>query len=155
MQRFEDLKYDVKFAGSVAYPDPGSGAFWTPRSGIGFFLDSGSDHYFIELKDNFFGLKYFNSVSIDSIFFCTYKKKLSIKVVLKKVILTNMVFTKGVLWFVLTKFVLLKVVRTPEGGTHEGHIHKVRSHKGRTHKGYTLEGCTLKGRTPKFILTSS
>jgi len=33
---------------SVADPDPGSGAFWTPGSGIRnrFFPDPGSDHYF-------------------------------------------------------------------------------------------------------------
>ncbi len=39
---------------SVADPDPGSGTFLTPGSGIVFFPDPGSDHYFWELKANFF-----------------------------------------------------------------------------------------------------
>ncbi len=40
---------------SVSDPDPGSGAFWTPRS---------PNPYFWELRDNFVGKKYYNSLSI-------------------------------------------------------------------------------------------
>jgi hypothetical protein len=53
---------------SVADPDPGSGAFLTPGSGIrnGFFPDPGSRiprPYFEELLDNFFGKKFYNSLN--------------------------------------------------------------------------------------------
>ncbi len=49
------LKYGL-ILDSVADPDPGSGTFLTPGSGIRnrFFPDPGSDHYFRELKANFF-----------------------------------------------------------------------------------------------------
>jgi hypothetical protein len=43
-------------ASSVADPDPGSGAFLTPGSGMGKKL------YFRELKKQFYGLKYLNSL---------------------------------------------------------------------------------------------
>ncbi len=51
---------------SVADPDPGSGAFLTPRSGIRnrFFPDPGSripNPYFWEFIDNFWGKKFYNS----------------------------------------------------------------------------------------------
>jgi hypothetical protein len=49
---------------SVADPDPGSGAFLTPGSGIGF---SGSwipdpNPYFRELTENFLGQKFYESL---------------------------------------------------------------------------------------------
>ncbi len=65
---------------SVADPDPGSGAFLTPGSGIRnrFFPDPGSripdpgsqDHIF----DNFFGKKFYNSLKIDPNFFLQHFK---------------------------------------------------------------------------------
>ncbi len=59
---------------SVADPDPGSGAFLTPGSGIrnGFFPDLGSRiprPYFEELFGNFFGKKFDNSLKIGPNFF--------------------------------------------------------------------------------------
>ena len=48
----------------VADPDPGSG--------IGFFPDSGSripNPYFLELRDNFLGIKFYNSLKIGQKFF--------------------------------------------------------------------------------------
>jgi hypothetical protein len=54
---------------SVADPDPGSGAFLTPGSGIS---DPGSlipRPYFEELFDNFFGKKFYNSLKIGPNFF--------------------------------------------------------------------------------------
>ncbi len=59
---------------SVADPDPGSGAFLTPGSGIrnGFFPDPGSRiprPYFEELFDNFVGKKFYNSLKIGPNFF--------------------------------------------------------------------------------------
>jgi hypothetical protein len=41
---------------SVAEPDPGSGAFLTPGSGIR-IRDEQSGSYFLELRNHFFGLK--------------------------------------------------------------------------------------------------
>ncbi len=59
---------------SVADPDPGSGAFLTPGSGIrnGFFPNPGSRiprPYFEELFDNFFGKKFYKSLKIGPNFF--------------------------------------------------------------------------------------
>jgi hypothetical protein len=59
---------------SVADPDPGSGAFLTPGSGIRnrFFPDPGSripNPYFWELRDNFLGKKFYNSLKIGPNFF--------------------------------------------------------------------------------------
>ncbi len=57
---------------SVADPDPGSGAFLTPRSGIrdGFFSGSRIPRpYFEELFDIFFGKKFYNSLKIGPNFF--------------------------------------------------------------------------------------
>jgi hypothetical protein len=71
---------------SVADPDPGSGAFLTPGSGIrnGFFPDPGSRisdpgsrmprPYFEELFDNFFGKKFYNSLKIGPNFFLYHFK---------------------------------------------------------------------------------
>ncbi len=64
---------------SVADPDPGSGAFLTPGSGIrdGFFPDPGSRiprPYFEELFDHFFGQKFYNSLKIGPIFFFSTSK---------------------------------------------------------------------------------
>jgi hypothetical protein len=54
---------------SVADPDPGSGAFLTPGSGVGKKSGSGSairdeqnGSYFLELRNHFSGLKYLNSL---------------------------------------------------------------------------------------------
>ncbi len=54
---------------SVADPDPGSGAFLTPGSGMGEKSGPGSGirneqpgSYFLELRNHFFGLKYLNSL---------------------------------------------------------------------------------------------
>ncbi len=54
---------------SVADPDPGSGAFLTPGSGMGRNSASGSGirdeqpgSYFLELRNHFFVLKYLNSL---------------------------------------------------------------------------------------------
>ncbi len=48
---------------SVADPDPGSGAFLTPVSGIRIRIrDEQPGSYFRELKNKFFGLKYLNSL---------------------------------------------------------------------------------------------
>ncbi len=60
--------------GSVADPDPGSGAFLTPGTGMGFFRipDLGSRiprPYFEELFDKFFGKKFYNSLKIGPNFF--------------------------------------------------------------------------------------
>ncbi len=60
--------------GSVADPDPGSGAFLTPGSRIGLFriLDLGSripNSYFWELSDNFLGKKFHNALKLGQIFF--------------------------------------------------------------------------------------
>jgi hypothetical protein len=66
---------------SVADPDPGSGAFLTPGSRIQnrFFPDPGSQipdlgsriprPNFLELFDNFFGKKFYNSLKIGPNFF--------------------------------------------------------------------------------------
>ncbi len=63
-----------KLFSSVADPDQGSGAFLTPRSGIRnrFFPDPGSripNPYFWELRDNFLGKKFYNSLKIGPNFF--------------------------------------------------------------------------------------
>jgi hypothetical protein len=54
---------------SAADLDPGSGGFLTPGSGMGKKAGSGSGirneqpgSYFLELRNQFFGLKYFNSL---------------------------------------------------------------------------------------------
>jgi hypothetical protein len=54
---------------SVADPDPETGAFLTPESGMGKKSGSGSRiwdeqprSYFLELRNHFFGLKYLNSL---------------------------------------------------------------------------------------------
>jgi hypothetical protein len=57
-----------------ADPDPGSGAFLTPGSGIGFFRipDLGSwipNPYFWELSDNVWGKKFYNSLKLGPKFF--------------------------------------------------------------------------------------
>jgi hypothetical protein len=59
--------------------DPGSGAFLTPGSGIGFFRipDLGSripNPYFWELIDNFLGKKFHNSLKIGPNFFLQHIK---------------------------------------------------------------------------------
>jgi hypothetical protein len=74
---------------SVADPDPGSGAFLTPESGIRnrFFPDPGSRipdlgsrilrPYFYELFDNFFGKKFYISLKIGpNIFLQHFKTKI-------------------------------------------------------------------------------
>jgi hypothetical protein len=74
---------------SVADPDPGSGAFLTPGSGIWntFFPDPGSRipdlrsripyPYFRELSDNFWGKKFYNSLKIGpNVFFSISKNKI-------------------------------------------------------------------------------
>jgi hypothetical protein len=55
------IKYS-KASSSVADPDPGSGAFLTPGSGI-------PNPYFEELSDNFLGKKFYNSLKIGPNFF--------------------------------------------------------------------------------------
>ena len=50
--------------GSVADPDPGSGAFLTPGSGI-----SDPKPILLRVCDNFFGKKFYNSSKIGPIFF--------------------------------------------------------------------------------------
>jgi hypothetical protein len=79
-------KLSVFITDSVADPDPGSGAFLTPGSGIRNEFFSGSRisdpgsripdlgsriprPYFEELFDNFFGKKFFNSLKIGPRFF--------------------------------------------------------------------------------------
>ncbi len=52
---------------SVADPDPGSGAFLTPGSGI-------PNPYFWELSDNFLGKKLYNYFKIDPNFFLQHFK---------------------------------------------------------------------------------
>ncbi len=71
---------------SVADPDPGSGAFLTPGSGIriGFFRisDPGSripNPYFWELRDNFLGKKFYNSLKIGPNFFLQHFKNKIVK----------------------------------------------------------------------------
>ncbi len=64
---------------SVADPDPGSGAFLTPESGIPkrFFPDPGSripNPYFWELIDNFLGKKFYNSLKIGPNYFLRHFK---------------------------------------------------------------------------------
>ncbi len=64
---------------SVADPDPGSGAFLTPGSRIGFFPDPdlGSripNPYFWELSDNFLGKKFYDSLKIGPSFFLQHFK---------------------------------------------------------------------------------
>jgi hypothetical protein len=54
------MKLKVKFFDSVADPDPGSGAFLTPGSGMGKKSGSGirdeqPGSYFLELKRHFLG----------------------------------------------------------------------------------------------------
>ncbi len=67
---------------SVADPDPGSGAFLTPGSGIGFFWipDLGSwipNPYFWELSDNFLGKNFNNSLKIGlHVFLQHFKNKI-------------------------------------------------------------------------------
>jgi hypothetical protein len=69
-------------ATSVADPDPGSGAFLTPRFGIGFFPDPGSQaHIFFELSDNFWGKKFYHFLKIGQIFFLQHFKS---KIILTK-----------------------------------------------------------------------
>ncbi len=68
---------------SVAYPDPGSGAFLTPGSGVGFFRipdlgsrisNAGSQTHIWELSDNFLGKKFYNSLKIGPNFFLQHFK---------------------------------------------------------------------------------
>jgi hypothetical protein len=69
---------------SVADPDPGSGAFLTPGSGIrnrifsySRISDRGSripNPYFLELSDNFLGKKFYNFVKIGPNFFLHHFK---------------------------------------------------------------------------------
>ncbi len=64
---------------SVADPDPGSGAFLTPGSGIRnrIFPDLGSripNPYFRELSDNFLCKKFYNSLKIGPNFFLQHFK---------------------------------------------------------------------------------
>jgi hypothetical protein len=67
---FFDLDQDPLVRGSVAHPDPGSGAFLTPGSGMGRKSASGSGmnnpgSYVLELRNHFLGflgLKYLNSL---------------------------------------------------------------------------------------------
>jgi len=54
--------------------DPGSGAFFTPGSGIGFFLIPDPNSYFWELGDGFLGEKFCNSLKIDPNFFLQHFK---------------------------------------------------------------------------------
>ncbi len=63
----------------IADPDPGSGAFVTPGSGIWnrFFPNPGSrisKPYYCELSDNFLGKKFYNSLKIGTIFFLRHFK---------------------------------------------------------------------------------
>jgi hypothetical protein len=67
------MSVSAKLLRSVADPDPGSGAFLTPGSGIRnrFFPDPGSripdpgsKPIFWELSDNFLGYKFYNSLKI-------------------------------------------------------------------------------------------
>jgi hypothetical protein len=54
------VKHRDPFAvNSVAEPDPESGAFLTPGSGI---RDEQPGSYSLELRNHFIGLKYFNSL---------------------------------------------------------------------------------------------
>jgi hypothetical protein len=46
--------FDLMAPNNVADPDPGSGAFLTPGSGI---LDEQPGSYFLELRNNFLGVK--------------------------------------------------------------------------------------------------
>ncbi len=69
----------VFLSASVADPDPGSVAFLTPGSGIRnrFFPDLGSripNPYFWELRDNFWGKKFYNSLKIGPNFFLQHFK---------------------------------------------------------------------------------
>ncbi len=62
----------VKHISSVPDPDPGSGAFLTSGSGIRNRFFSGSripNPYFWELRDNFLGKKFYNSLKIGPNFF--------------------------------------------------------------------------------------
>jgi hypothetical protein len=58
---------------SVADPDPGSSAFLTPGSGMGFFRIP-DPKYFLELRDNFLGKRFYNSLKIGPIFFLQHFK---------------------------------------------------------------------------------
>jgi hypothetical protein len=61
---------------SVANPDPGSGAFLTPGSGIRnrFFPDPGSQIHTFESCENFLGKKFYNSLKIGPNFFLQHFK---------------------------------------------------------------------------------
>ncbi len=70
------------FSSSVADPDPGSSAFLTPGSGIGFFRIPGLgsrilNPYFWELSDNFLSKKVYNSLIMAQIFCEIYGYKKS------------------------------------------------------------------------------
>jgi hypothetical protein len=72
-------KIPAKVKSSVADPDPGSGAFLTPGSGIRnrFFPDPGSripKQYFRELNDNVLHKKFYNSLKIGPNFFLQHFK---------------------------------------------------------------------------------
>ncbi len=78
-QHFSGFSGLAEPGSSVADPDPGSGAFLTPGSGIRnrFFPDLGSRiprPYFSELFDNFFGKKFYNSLKIGPNFFLQHFK---------------------------------------------------------------------------------
>jgi hypothetical protein len=59
----------LKHDSSVADPDPGSGAFLTPGSGI-----PDPKTILLRLFDNFFGKKFYNSLKIGPIFFLQHFK---------------------------------------------------------------------------------
>ncbi len=77
-REMDQLNPDPTLIGnSVADPDPGSGAFLTPGSGIWnrFFPDTGSQiHIFESLVTIFWGKKYYNSLKICSNFFLFHFK---------------------------------------------------------------------------------
>ncbi len=90
---------------SVADPDPGSGAFLTPGSGIRnrFIPDLGSwisdpgsripNSYFWELSDNFLGKMFYNSLKFGQIFFFSSSKKKKIILHFVKFVATNKCMT--------------------------------------------------------------
>ncbi len=72
----QPLKKITSHVHSVADPDPGSGAFLTPWSGIRnrIFQILDPNPYIWELSDNFMGKKLYNSLKIDPNFFLQHFK---------------------------------------------------------------------------------
>jgi hypothetical protein len=81
-QQIEPCVQNRHLLNSVADPDPGSGAFLTPGSGIGFFQipDSGSripdpkPHIFESIFNFFLGKNFNNSLKLAQIFFFSISK---------------------------------------------------------------------------------